>query len=138
MSENEKKGVMAGVGGAADHVVGDLLLGSLGRAGYHLSKVKPIADAGRYVKENVQDGFAAAELADFSRNMVKEIVQKTRSGESGLSPADFRATLERQGVAPEVLDDILERAEKAVSGKNVDWRDMEVDPAAPQVAATPA
>ena len=138
MSEqSENKGMMAGVGNAADHVVGDLFLGGIGRLGFQLSKVEPVRKTGAYVRDNIKDGFEAGKQSDFERRMAKEIASKTRSSEIKMKPQDFRKILERQGVPADALDRILAKAEARFKGEVVDEQDEEVAPA-PAIAPVPA
>lgn len=142
MSQNENKsvekadgkGILDSVGSVADHVVGDMVLGSIGRVGRHLNDIPVVGQTGRYIGENVADGYRAEDLSIRIRKLVKEFVEKGRTGQMGLEPATLRAALIKEGVAEANLDGIVEQAEVKAFGK--ESQAEEAGPAAP--AAVPA
>jgi len=100
------------VGTTADLIVGDMILGSIGRAGYHVGKIPGVAKAGAYVRDNVVDGYRAAELAEKKRKALAALQRITREGVA-MSPATLYQIGEQNGLDPKALDGLLEMARKA-------------------------
>lgn len=106
------------VGNTADVIVGDIILGSIGRAGYHVGKIPGVAKAGAYVKENISDGYHAAELAEKKRKALASLQRITREGVA-MSPATLRQIAEQNGLDSKALDGLMEMARKA-AGKGAE------------------
>lgn len=102
-------------GHVADVAVGDVILGGLGRAGFHLGKVPGVAKAGAYIRENVSDGYKAAETAEKKRRAVHALREIVSKGVA-MSPEVLRSIAEQNGLDSKALDEIVETA-KRVAGK---------------------
>ena len=127
--------VLAKVGGVADHIVGDLVLGSVGRMGRHLNDIPGVGHTGRYIGANIADGYRAEDLAIRTRKLVKEFVEKGREGKLAIPSDTLRGALLKEGVSEEHLDAIMAQANKKAFGSKESEAE-EAGPAAP--AAVPA
>ena len=53
-SRKQERGFSSSLALTADHIVGDIVLGTVGQLGFHLGKVPGIGTAGAYVRDNVR------------------------------------------------------------------------------------
>lgn len=108
-----KKTFSQSLGGAADHVVGDIILGSVGRAGFHLNKVPGVGHTGRYIGQNIRDGYNAAERSEHKRNAIKSIRALQEKAGVGFTSEQIRVMATKIGVHEEDLDDVQKAALEA-------------------------
>lgn len=102
----------------ADHVVGDILLGGIGRLGYHMGKLPVVGTVGAYVRDNVSDGFQAAarsELVSKALKGIREIQDKMKGVR--LTAEQVKCMAVEAGVHPDDLEKVREAALKEVEEK---------------------
>lgn len=122
MKDQQQSGFGSKMGHMADVVVGDAILGSIGRIGFHVGKIPGVAKAGAYVRDNVRDGYSAAELAEKKRKCIAALRKIAKEGVA-LSPDVLMQIAQDNGLKPEHLKDISEMAKKAAGkamGKSED------------------
>lgn len=107
-----KKSFGQTVGGAADHIVGDIILGGIGRAGFHLNKVPGVGHVGRYVGGNIRDGYRAAERNEHKREAIGAIRKLQTSSGVAFTPDQIRTMAVKAGVAEADLDAVQKAAQE--------------------------
>jgi len=106
-----KKGFGSKVGHTADVIVGDIVLGSIGRAAFHIGKIPGVKAAGAYVRDNVRDGYNSAECAEKKRKALAAISRIIKEGVA-LSPVILAGIAQENGLDPKALQEIAEMATK--------------------------
>lgn len=114
---NDKK-PLAGFAKQADWLVGDIVLGTLGRAGYHIVKMPMVGTALKYVGENIRDGYISAHEADLRKRLANAIVDlSTRTGKPVSSETIRQMAMEFE-VAESAIDDVKKLVEIKTGQKN--------------------
>ena len=106
------------VANVADQLVGNAILGSIGRAAFHVAKVPGVQKAGAYIGENVHDGWKAADLAEKKRKALKSLRAVVASG-TRMSPETLAAICKENGLEQKDLLDLAQRARTA-AGKGAE------------------
>lgn len=120
MSDSEKKtsnGMLANVGGAADRVFGDIVLGGIGQGAFYMHQIPGVKQATTYIGENIADGWNAAEERQ-QKGIALRLIQDLVSRKETLAPEDIREAAVDAGVTPANLDHVLKAAQMAVAGKD--------------------
>lgn len=125
------KNAMTGVAAGADKVVGDIILGGLGRCAFHLNNVPLVGDVTSYVGENVRDGYQAEALRCQKKTAARAIASLMARKDTPTSE-EIREFCVQSGVAPEHLDRVAEKAEEAVKGKADALRQVQEEMNAPE------
>lgn len=123
MSENQQQQKASGFGKSiaktADHIVGDLFLGTVGQVGYHLAQVPVVGTGLRYVGENIADGYNAAEERARKRKMANALVEIAGKAGGVMPNAEMLAQMAPNfQVSQETLDEIRGMAEEALKRKS--------------------
>lgn len=114
-----KKGLGSKVGHTADVIVGDIVLGSIGRAAFHVGKIPGVKAAGAYVRDNVKDGYVAAEVAEKKRKALAALVRIQKEGVA-MSPETLACIARDNGLDPKALAEIAAIAtKKALSDSRI-------------------
>lgn len=115
-SPNAQANASNTIANVADRIVGDIILGGIGRVAYHAQKVPGLGHAMRYVGENVRDGYVAAQTADYVRKAVSAIREVQAQTGLTLTCDQMRMLAREAGVREEDLDRVLQAAEEAANG----------------------
>jgi hypothetical protein len=118
MNNKTEKKPLEGLARAADHIVGDIVLGTLGRVAFHIGQVPVVGNACHYVGENVRDGYRAAEASSLRKRLAAAIVDATTKAGKPLSSDTLRSMAIDFGVPESSLDEVKRLVEQTYQKKD--------------------
>lgn len=101
---------------SADKIVGDYVLGGIGRAGYHLGKLPGVGNAGAYIRDNIREGFLLAEESEQKKIALHAITSVVNGGRRP-TPEEIENACLRAGIKKENLDAVKAAAEVAIRNR---------------------
>lgn len=107
MSKNFIESVKSG----ADHVVGDLFLGTIGQIGFHAAQLPVVGTGLRYVGENVADGYNEAKERAQIKKGAAALVSLTRQAGKDLNEVTIRNVAKEMGISEEQIEKMRQIAE---------------------------
>jgi hypothetical protein len=96
----------------ADTIVGTGVFGTIGQIARHGQDVPVIGHIGKYVCENVRDGYNVADERIRRKQLAKAIAEITKVGSVPPNPEMLRELCARYGVSESALDEIKKMAEE--------------------------
>lgn len=133
MSKSKKP--LEGFAKTVDHIVGDLVLGTIGRVAYHTAQIPVVGDGLKYVGENIKDGYTAAGEAALRKKLASAVVKLARDTGKPASAETIRAMAKEYGVSEASLDDVKKIVEREMAPKETKAQGAFPTPASAGAAA---
>lgn len=115
-SPNASASASHSIASVADKIVGDIVLGGIGRVAYHVGKIPGVKPVAAYIGDNIRDGYNAAESADLCRKAVAAIRQIQSDTGLTLTVEQMRCLARDAGVTDSDLDKVVDAAYEAANG----------------------
>ena len=131
MSEEQKKSMLAGIGGAADKVMGDIVLGGIGQGAFLVHQIPGVKQATTYIGENIADGWNAAEARQ-QKGVALRLVQELVTRKDVPDQDEIRKACVKAGINEDNLDEVAKAAHMAVSGKAAAMASLQKTDSKPQ------
>lgn len=108
---------LEGFAKTADHIVGDLVLGTIGRVAFHVAQIPVVGEGLKYVGENVKDGYEAASEAGLRKKLANAVVKIARETGKPVGSETIRSMAREYGVSDASLEDVRKIVEREMAPK---------------------
>jgi len=135
---DEQKNALGHISGAADKVVGDIVLGGIGQGAFLIHEIPGVKSAMNYVGENVADGWNAAEKRS-QKGAALRLIQSLVTRTDTPSEQEIHKACVEAGISEANLAHVKQQALQAVQAKAQAMANVkapqaqETMPAAPEV-----